>query len=58
VIESFGWERVVWGSDHPVCRLTANLTTWVNFTNEIIAGASADEKARLLRENAKRVYRV
>jgi len=58
VIESFGWERVVWGSDHPVCTLTANLTKWVGITNEILAGSSADEKARLLRNNAKRVYRV
>jgi predicted TIM-barrel fold metal-dependent hydrolase len=58
VIESFGWERVVWGSDHPVCTLTANLTAWVGFTNEIIAGASADEKSRLLRNNARRVYRI
>lgn len=27
VVESFGWDRLVWGSDHPVCTLTANLTT-------------------------------
>src|SRR6185312_16909900 len=50
VIASFGWQRVGWGSDHPVCTLTANLTTWVGFTRELIAGASADEQSRLLRE--------
>jgi len=58
VIQSFGWERVVWGSDHPVCTLTANLTKWVGITNELLAGSSEDEKARLLRSNAKRIYRV
>ena len=58
VIQSFGWERVVWGSDHPVCTLTSNLTKWVGITNELLAGSSADEKARLLRNNAKRIYRV
>ena len=58
VIESFGWERVVWGSDHPVCTLTANLTKWVGITNELIAGASADEQGRLLRDNARRIYRL
>jgi len=58
VIESFGWDRVVWGSDHPVCTLTANLTKWVGITNEVIAGASVDEKAKLLSENARRVYRL
>jgi predicted TIM-barrel fold metal-dependent hydrolase len=58
VIERFGWERVVWGSDHPVCTLTANLTKWVGITNELIAGASADEQGRLLRDNARRIYRL
>jgi predicted TIM-barrel fold metal-dependent hydrolase len=58
IIESFGWDRVVWGSDHPVCTLTADLTRWVNATKEIIAGASHDEQARLLHRNAERIYRV
>lgn len=57
-ISSFGWDRVVWGSDHPVCRLTANLATWVATTHDLIAGASADEKSQLLRENARRIYRL
>lgn len=58
VIESFGWDRVVWGSDHPVCTLTADLTRWVNATRELIGGASEDEQARLLHRNAERIYRV
>ncbi|HHY51273.1 MAG TPA: amidohydrolase family protein [Alphaproteobacteria bacterium] len=58
VIEAFGWDRVVWGSDHPVCTLTANLTRWVNATHELIAGASEEEKARLLHRNAERIYRI
>ena len=35
----------MWGSDHPVVTLFANLTDWVNATREIIAGASEDEQA-------------
>ena len=58
VIASFGWERVVWGSDYPVCTLTANLTQWVGITNELLAGSSPAEKSRLLRDNARRVYRL
>ncbi|MCF1744969.1 amidohydrolase family protein [Paradevosia shaoguanensis] len=58
VIESFGWDRVVWGSDHPVCTLTANLTRWVEATNQILSGASETEKAKLLHRNAERIYRV
>lgn len=58
VIESFGWDRVVWGSDHPVCTQTANLTRWVEATHAIIAGSSESEKAKLLHQNAERIYNL
>jgi predicted TIM-barrel fold metal-dependent hydrolase len=58
VIECFGWDRVVWGSDHPVCTLTADLGRWVAATQELIAGASEDEQARLLHRNAERIYQI
>ncbi|WDR06744.1 amidohydrolase [Devosia rhodophyticola] len=58
IIESFGWDRVVWGSDHPVCTQTANVTRWVEATHTLIKGASEDEKAKLLHRNAERIYRV
>lgn len=58
VIESFGWDRVVWGSDHPVCTLTANLERWLSATHQIVAGASADEQARLFHRNAERIYHL
>ena len=58
VIECFGWNRVVWGSDHPVVTLTGSLTRWVEATREIINGASDLEQAALLHANAKRIYRV
>ena len=49
---------MVWGSDHPVCTKTANLTRWVEATKQIIAGASADEQAKLLHKSAEHFYRV
>lgn len=58
MIECFGWDRVVWGSDHPVVTLTGSLTRWVAATREIIKGASEDEQARLLHRNAERIYKV
>lgn len=58
VIGAFGWDRVVWGSDHPVCTLTADLTRWVNAAKELVAGASADEQAALFHRNAERIYRI
>lgn len=58
VIESFGWDRIVWGSDWPVCTLTADLGRWVAATREIIAGESTDNQAKLLNGNARRIYRL
>jgi predicted TIM-barrel fold metal-dependent hydrolase len=58
VITSFGWDRVVWGSDWPVCTLTADLGRWVDATRALIAGESADNQAKLLNRNARRLYRL
>ncbi|HEY9012768.1 MAG TPA: amidohydrolase family protein [Devosia sp.] len=58
VIAAFGWDRVVWGSDHPVVTLFADLTRWVHATEEIIAQCSEDEKEKLLFRNAERIYRL
>jgi len=58
VIESFGWDRVVWGSDHPVVTLTGSLTRWVEATRDIISGATEEEQAKLLHRNAERVYKL
>jgi predicted TIM-barrel fold metal-dependent hydrolase len=58
VIASFGWDRVVWGSDWPVCTLTADLGRWVAATRAIIAGESLGNQAKLLHGNARRIYRL
>jgi predicted TIM-barrel fold metal-dependent hydrolase len=58
VIETFGWDRVVWGSDHPVVTLFADLTRWVKASREIVAGASVDEQQKLFFRNAERIYRL
>lgn len=57
-IASFGWDRVVWGSDWPVCTQTADLRRWVEATHQLLEGTSDDERARLLSRNAERLYRL
>ncbi len=56
VIACFGWDRVVWGSDYPVCTLTADLERWVSASKHIASGASTDEQAKLFHRNAERIY--
>jgi len=57
-VAAFGWDRLVWGSDWPVCTLTASLTGWMDVTHALLAGTSEDEKAALLHRNAARIYRL
>jgi len=57
-LEQFGWDRVVWGSDWPVCMTTADLRTWVAVTEQLIATADEGDRRKLLHDNAARIYRV
>ncbi len=57
-IGSFGWDRVVWGSDWPVCTLGGGLLGWVAATHALLAGASADERGKLLSANARRLWKL
>lgn len=58
VIESFGWDRVVWGSDHPVVTKTGSLTRWVEAAREIVAGETMANQEKLFFRNAERIYRL
>ena len=57
-IACFGFDRLVWGSDWPVCTLTADLGRWVAASHALVADASADERTRLFGLNAIRLYRL
>ena len=57
-IRCFDWDRVIWGSDWPVCTLGGGLTTWIAATHALLAGASDSERTRLLSGNARRLWRL
>lgn len=57
-IDRFGWSRVVWGSDWPVCTLTSSLSNWIAATHAITQGCSGDERAQLFERNARRIWRL
>ena len=57
-LEQFGWDRVVWGSDWPVCTTTADLRIWVDLTRRLIAAADERDRRKLLHDNAARIYKV
>jgi predicted TIM-barrel fold metal-dependent hydrolase len=57
-IDSFGWDRVMFGSDWPVCTLAASLRQWVEALQQILAGAGVEQRRKLFHDNAVRVYRL
>lgn len=57
-LDAFGPDRVVFGSDWPVCTLGASLKEWVVALRQIIATRPAADQRKLLSENARRLYRL
>ena len=55
-IESFGFDRMIWGSDWPVCTLAGTLSTWVGATYALLEGVAKEEKAKLLSGNAVKLW--
>ena len=57
-IECFGWDRVMFGSDWPVCTQAASFKQWVEALMFITRDASEADRAKLFHDNAERVYRL
>lgn len=57
-IECFGWDRVLFGSDWPVCTLSANYQQWVDALVSLTRSAGEVNQKKLFQENAIRIYRL
>lgn len=58
VARAFGPDRLVWGSDRPVCNLGGGLETWVAATHALTRGWTAADRAALFRDNAQRLWKI
>ena len=58
VIASFGWDRVLFGSDWPVCTLSATYQQWVETLQLITKSSGELNQRKLFHDNAVRVYRL
>jgi L-fuconolactonase len=56
VFEVFGAERVMWGSDWPVCRLRCEYGDWRAAAEALTAGLSEAERARIYGGTASEFY--
>lgn len=58
VIDLFGVERVMFGSDWPVCTLVGSYEQVFDAVLQCIKELSEDEQSKILSENANRIYKL
>lgn len=56
--EVFGPDRIVWGSDSPVCTLGGSLASWVAATRLLFSEVSKPERDAFFYGNAQRLWRI
>jgi L-fucono-1,5-lactonase len=57
-LDAFGPDRLLFGTDWPVCLLRCSHAMWVDSVTSFIASLSADEQRAIMGENAARAYRL
>jgi L-fuconolactonase len=56
VLDRFGADRVLYGSDWPVVDLAGGHARWLAAVDQLLAGANDETKAAVFAGNARRVY--
>jgi L-fuconolactonase len=57
-IESFGFDRIMFGGDWHVSELATTYPEWVEIVAWVVEGCTPEEKRKLFRDNAIRSYRL
>lgn len=58
VLEAFGPDRIMWGSDWPVCRLRCELSDWLESARDLTAHYSATDQTRIFGGTAAAFYKI
>lgn len=58
VIESFGFNRIMYGGDWPVAELAGKYTDWIGVLDWATSGCTPEEKRKLFRDNGIQAYRL
>jgi len=56
ILEAFGPDRLLFGSDWPVCLVATSYKGWADLVRKNISSLSATEQANIMGENAIRIY--
>jgi L-fuconolactonase len=58
VVEAFGFPRLIFGLDWPVCTQATTPQRWLEVLDRALAGAGEEALRAYYAENARRVYRL
>ncbi|RKD89884.1 amidohydrolase family protein [Mangrovibacterium diazotrophicum] len=58
VLDAFGPERLLYGSDWPVCLVASEYANWLDLVKRNLARLSADEQQMIFCKNAEKVYQL
>jgi len=57
-VECFGWDRLLFGSDWPVCNRAGGYDRWLRAVEQLLAGVAAADRTKFFTANAVRIYRL
>ena len=57
-VETFGTDRVILGSDWPVCNLTQGLPAWLTIARTFFSSYSDDEQHAIFHRNGEAIYHI
>jgi L-fuconolactonase len=58
VFETFGTDRIMFGSDWPVCLVAANYNEVKQIITRYISSFTENEKKKIMGENARKFYKI
>jgi L-fuconolactonase len=58
VIDAFGYDRLMFGSDWPVSTLAVDYKGWLDVVDELIEGATMEQQDSLFEKTATSFYRL
>ena len=58
LLETFGPERLIWGSDWPVCTLASTYERWLEATDTLLSELTRDQREAIMGGNALKSYKL
>lgn len=58
LLDTFGPQRLIWGSDWPVCTLAASYDRWIDTSQSLLAHLSPDDRAAIFGGTAQKIYQI